>query len=141
MFYTKWDNIHLQGSYTQINNGILDDQSLTLEEAVIFSIIMARLNLSKLKSTCDKDGNLFITLTNTQIQNYCRCKHEKATQVMQSLESKGYIIRKKSFGAADRIFPVKQQLNNRSGSNPAVKQGISVQADDFDDYEDEEFPF
>ena len=81
--------------------------ALSLGAVVVYCFMLERKSLSYSNSEkwTDIKGNVFIYFSRADVEYYGKCKHDKATKILQELESSGLIKRvRQGLGRPDRIY-------------------------------------
>lgn len=83
----------------------LMDSGLSLDAAVLYSLLLDRLKLSVRNRWADQQGRVYVYFTLDEVRERIRCGHNKATALMRELERAGLIERvRQGLGKPARIY-------------------------------------
>ena len=86
---------------------------MSIEAKILYSILLNKMNLSEEKGLVDENGNPYVICTINEVKKYIGCSDKKAVDVMNELENKYLLIKRKckSLGRYDIIY-VKNIIEN-----------------------------
>ena len=137
-----------QFAFYMIPKEIVEDKpfcELSDGSKLLYSIILDRVKLSRKNGWIDDKNRVYIIFTVEEVQNTMRCAKQKATKLMQELETIGLIEKKrqglgkpnllyvKNFVRKGRKSKFRKDENHTSGSmeteNPEVPESYGINTD------------
>ncbi|NLD18436.1 MAG: replication initiator protein A [Tissierellia bacterium] len=106
-----------QFRYIQLPTILLEDEmfsSLSLESIVLYSMMLNRISLSFKNGWVDEESRVYIYFTIEEVMRKLRCKSEKATKILNELDSEkgiGLIERRRQGQGKPAIIYVKDFLS------------------------------
>lgn len=92
-------------------------KSISAEAKILYGILLDRMSLSRKNGWLDEQGRVFIIFTLDEVMEAIGCADQKATKLLNELDSKAGLIERKrqGLGKPNLIF-VKNFVENSSGS-------------------------
>lgn len=117
--------------FIQLDKSVLTDDKLTLQEAVMYSLICDRMKSSRRRANFfDLDKNdYYVIYPIAELANILKISKPTAVKYLKNLESLGYIIKKKIFNKATRLFTPLFGIDTPVNSSE-VKQEQDTQSKD-----------
>ena len=86
---------------------------MSIEAKILYSILLDKINLSEAKGWVDKNDNPYVICIINEVKKYICCSDKKAVDVMNELENKYLLIKRKrkGLGRYDIIY-VKNIIKN-----------------------------
>ena len=115
-----------QFAFYRIPKALFTDErfkSISAEAKILYGILLDRMSLSRKNGWLDEQGRVFIIFTLEEVMEAIGCADQKATKLLNELDSKAGLIERKrqGLGKPNLIF-VKNFVDNSTGSIPPVPE-------------------
>ncbi|MCI6373996.1 MAG: replication initiator protein A, partial [Clostridiales bacterium] len=115
-----------QFAFYRIPKALFTDErfkSISAEAKILYGILLDRMSLSRKNGWLDEQGRVFIIFTLEEVMEAIGCADQKATKLLNELDSKAGLIERKrqGLGKPNLIF-VKNFVDNSTGSIPPVQE-------------------
>ena len=115
-----------QFAFFRIPKALFTDErfkSISAEAKILYGILLDRMSLSRKNGWLDEQGRVFIIFTLEEVMEAIGCADQKATKLLNELDSKAGLIERKrqGLGKPNLIF-VKNFVDNSTGSIPPVQE-------------------
>ena len=139
-----------QFAFYRIPKALFTDErfkSISAEAKILYGILLDRMSLSRKNGWLDEQGRVFIIFTLEEVMEAIGCADQKATKLLNELDSKAGLIERKrqGLGKPNLIF-VKNFVDNSTGSIPPAPEsrksrGSNTDSNYTDLSETETYPF
>ena len=115
-----------QFAFYRIPKALFTDErfkSISAEAKILYGILLDRMSLSRKNGWLDEQGRVFIIFTLEEVMEAIGCADQKATKLLNELDSKAGLIERKrqGLGKPNLIF-VKNFVDNSAGSIPPAPE-------------------
>lgn len=115
-----------QFAFYRIPKALFTDErfkSISAEAKILYGILLDRMSLSRKNGWLDEQGRVFIIFTLEEVMEAFGCADQKATKLLNELDSKAGLIERKrqGLGKPNLIF-VKNFVDNSTGSIPPTPE-------------------
>ena len=115
-----------QFAFYRIPKALFTDErfkSISAEAKILYGILLDRMSLSRKNGWLDEQGRVFIIFTLEEVMEAIGCADQKATKLLNELDSKAGLIERKrqGLGKPNLIF-VKNFVDNSDGSIPPAPE-------------------
>lgn len=115
-----------QFAFYRIPKALFTDErfkSISAEAKILYGILLDRMSLSRKNGWLDEQGRVFIIFTLEEVMEAIGCADQKATKLLNELDSKAGLIERKrqGLGKPNLIF-VKNFVDNSTGSIPPAPE-------------------
>lgn len=115
-----------QFAFYRIPKALFTDErfkSISAEAKILYGILLDRMSLSRKNGWLDEQGRVFIIFTLEEVMEAIGCADQKATKLLNELDSKAGLIERKrqGLGKPNLIF-VKNFVDNSTGSISPVQE-------------------
>lgn len=115
-----------QFAFYRIPKALFTDErfkSISAEAKILYGILLDRMSLSRKNGWLDEQGRVFIIFTLDEVMEAIGCADQKATKLLNELDSKAGLIERKrqGLGKPNLIF-VKNFVDNSAGSIPPAPE-------------------
>lgn len=120
-----------QFSFYRIPKALFTEEqfkAISAEAKILYGILLDRMSLSRRNGWLDEEGRVFIIFTLEEVMESIGCADQKATKLLQELDSKAGLIERKRQGLGKpNLIYVKNFVDNSGGaSNPPPKSRIKT---------------
>ena len=119
-------SIHIEANGQTADKALFTDErfkSISAEAKILYGILLDRMSLSRKNGWLDEQGRVFIIFTLEEVMEAIGCADQKATKLLNELDSKAGLIERKrqGLGKPNLIF-VKNFVDNSAGSIPPAPE-------------------